>query len=206
MKIVLFGATGQTGRYLVPLLVAAGYSLTVFARSPEKVDTIDGKVKIIQGDARNTEAIRAAVAGQDIVISTFGTRSLQKGDIQEIFMRNLIAAMKSTKVNRLIDLSGRGTGDSYQQSSLRFKFIRATILKNIYDDKNRGDALLVKSDINYTLIRPGRLTNGAPKGGVKASENGKELRDSISRQDVARFILTQIESQEWVKKAPVIGY
>jgi len=206
MKIVVFGATGATGRYLVPLLLKAGHEVTVLARSPDKVDQSGGTVRIIQGDARDAAAVAKAVAGQEVAMSTFGSRSLKADDIQEVFMKNLVAAMHDAGVQRLIDLSAWGTGDSYAHANFFFKIIMATILKANFADKNKGEAQVIDSDILYTFVRPGRLSNGPAKGNVRASLDGKGLRNSISRQDVVSFMVDQIKDESWVRKAPLIGY
>jgi uncharacterized protein YbjT (DUF2867 family) len=206
MKILVCGATGQTGQSLVPLLLAADFDVSVFVRSPQKLGALKDKLTIMQGDARDAESLKRAVAGQDVIMSTFGTRSMKKSDIQETFMRNLVAAMKANNVKRLINLSARGAGDSYEGSGISFKLMQATILKQMYADKNLGEALLLASDIDYTLVRPGRLTNGSAKGNVKASLDGVGLSTSISRQDVARFMVSQLDDKAWIRKAPLIGY
>jgi uncharacterized protein YbjT (DUF2867 family) len=206
MRIIVFGATGATGKCLVPLLLKSGHQVTVFVRSPNKVDRSSGQVQIVQGDVRDVAVLTKALAGQDVAMSTFGSRSLSAGDIQEVFMKNLITAMHNTGVHRLIDLSALGAGDSSSQVNFFFKIVMATILKQMFADKNRGELLLVASDIDYTLVRPSRLTNGRAKGNVRASSSAKGLRRSISRQDVAAFMVSQLNDITWVRKAPIIGY
>jgi uncharacterized protein YbjT (DUF2867 family) len=206
MKIIVFGATGQTGKQLVNILAREGHTLTAFARNHTKVDTFNGKVTAYQGDARDPEAVARAIQGHDTVLTAMGTRSLQKNDLQEVFMRNLIAAMDNANIKRVIELSAWGAGDSYRQSSPAMKLIRKTLLKNLYDDKDLADALLLASDLDYTIVRPGRLTNKPARGDVHASLNGEGLSQSISRQDVAAFMVGQLSDATWVRKSPLIGY
>lgn len=205
-KVILFGATGQTGICLIPQLLKAGHEVTVYVRSPEKLNILSHKVSIIRGDAEDANAMQQALNGQGVVVSAFGTRTLKKNDIQEIFMKNLVGAMESAKVSRLIDLSAWGAGTSSENSSIFAKLIRATILKAMFKDKNRGEEILIRSNLKYTLVRPGRLTNGPARGNVKASLDGKGVSTSISRKDVASFMTDQIEDDGWTRKAPIIGY
>lgn len=206
MKVVVFGATGGTGRYIVQKLIKAGHYVTVFARSPEKVSATAGIVKIVKGDARDASAVAKAIAGQDAVIAAFGPRSLKRDDLQEVFFRNVIGGMQQAKVHRLVNLSALGAGDSGGQTNTIFKLLRHTLLKNIYDDKNRGEALITTSNIIYTNVRPGRLADKPARGNVKASLTTKGLSLLMNREDVADFMVTQLSSKEWERKSPLIGY
>lgn len=206
MKVIVFGATGQTGRLLVEILAQDGHTVTAFARRPDKVDTLDGKIKVYQGDAMDPKAVTKATQDQDAVLATMGTRSLKKNDLQEVFIRNIVTAMRSTNIQRIIELSAWGAGDSYQYSSLAMKLVRSTLLKNLYDDKDRADALLMESNLDYTIVRPGRLLNKRGRRSVHASLDGKGLSQSISRQDVAIFMAEQLKDASWQHKSPIIGY
>lgn len=206
MKIVVFGATGATGKHIVHKLVAEGHTVTAFARTPANVDAPDGAVRIVQGDARDAAKVLAAVTGQDVVMAAFGPRSTKKDDIQTVFMQNVLAAMDQANVQRLIELSAWGAGADLPNGQFMFKIIRHTILKNVFDDKNAAEALIVSSGVDYTLVRPGRLTNGHAKGNVKAVLDGKGVGRAIAREDVAAFMVAQINNKAWSRKSPIIGY
>jgi uncharacterized protein YbjT (DUF2867 family) len=206
MKVLVIGATGATGGEIVKQLVEQGHTVTAFARTPSKVSTYDGKVRVVQGDAHDQASLEKALVGQDAVLSALGPRSLKKDDLQEAFARNLVSSMQMANVSRLVELSAIGAGDSAQQASFPIIVIRKTVLKNMFDDKERGEQLILDSQLNYTLVRPGRLMNGPAKGGVKASLSGKEVSMSMHRADVAQFMIDQLEDNTWVRKAPLIGY
>ncbi|MGH7237446.1 MAG: NAD(P)-dependent oxidoreductase, partial [Candidatus Saccharimonadales bacterium] len=205
--VVVFGSTGQTGQHVVGLLVAEGHAVTAFARNPAKVNTYNkAKVRIIQGDGRNSADVASAVKGQDAVIAAFGPRSLKKDDIQEVFIKNVINAMNQYNLKRFIELSAWGAGDSLKRSKIPFKIVRKTILKNVFDDKDRGEALIANSNLDYTNVRPGRLTNRPAQGNVRTSLSGRDLSASIARADVASFMVGQLEDSSWLRKSPLIGY
>jgi len=206
MNVVVFGATGQTGKHIVRLLVDSGQTVTAFARDPNQVDTLHGVVRVVSGDARDTSAVASALAGQDAVVSAIGPRSLKKDDLQEVFMGNVTTAMEQEGIRRFIGLSARGAGDSIKQSNLLMKTVRNTLLKNIYDDKDRGETRLIDSAIDYTLVRPGRLSNKPATGQVRASSEGKGLRTAMSREDVASYMVSQLNDTSWIRKCPLIGY
>jgi uncharacterized protein YbjT (DUF2867 family) len=84
--------------------------------------------------------------------------------------------------------------------------MRRTLLKNMLDDKDRGEALLFASSLPYVNVRPSRLTNGKARGSVQASLDGSQLKHGISRADVASFLIDQLTSDRWLNQSPLIGY
>jgi putative NADH-flavin reductase len=206
MKILVIGATGLTGKFAVKKLLARGHDVTAFARKPADITDRPERLKVVEGEVRNQESLDRAALGQDAVLVTFGPRSLQKDDLQEVFARNLIVAMKKANVKRLVELSAWGAGSSNSQMKFVFKIIRNTFLKNMFDDKERGEELLTKSDLEWTLARPGRLKDDAARGGIKASLDGSGITAWMNREDVADFMCDEIEKNAWIRKAPLIGY
>jgi putative NADH-flavin reductase len=152
MNVVVFGSTGQTGLQLVEQLVAAGHTVTAFARTPAKVNTFAGKVRVIQGDARDIEGIRTAVKGQDAVFNAVAQRYLKKDDLQTVFAGLLTQAMEEAGVTRLIVLSAWGSGDSATQAIFLFKILRFTMLRNVFKDKADAEEIIEKSTLTYTLV------------------------------------------------------
>lgn len=206
MKILLIGATGQTGQQVLPLLLQAGYTVTVMARNPGAFATKHTTLRVIPGDVRQAEAIEAAVEGQDAVMSCYGSRSLKRDDVHELFFTHLIDAMHKHGVKRLVSLSAWGAGGSAHEVPLLFKLFRNTLLRHVYADKNRAEALVDESDLLYTHVRPGRLLNAPARGGVRAAPTGAGLKGVMTRADLAVFMVAQLTDSTWVRKAPVIGY
>jgi uncharacterized protein YbjT (DUF2867 family) len=206
MKVVVFGSTGQTGKELVKQLVAAGHHVTAFARTPEKVDTIGGRVAVLKGDARDEASILRAVNGQDAVFHAVAQRYIKKDNLQTVFAELLTEAMKDAGVSRLIVLSAWGSGDSYVQAKPFMRLARHTVLRNVFEDKARAEEIITHSGLDYTLVRPGLLLNGPAQGNVKASLTKDHLTVPIRRADVAAFMIAQLDSTTWVGKAPLIGH
>jgi putative NADH-flavin reductase len=206
VKVLVIGATGATGQLAVKQLLARGDDVTALARDPAAIADKHARLTVVKGEARDAASIEKALSGQDAVVVAFGPRGMKKDDLQETLMRNLLAGMSKTGVKRMVNLSGWGAGDSRQHAALFMKIIRATFLKNIYDDKDRGEALLASSDVNYTNVRPGRLLNAPARGGVKANLDGKGLKPEMTRADLAAFMIDQLGSDEWARKSPIIGY
>jgi putative NADH-flavin reductase len=206
MKVLVIGATGATGKPAVQKLLARGDDVTAFARKPADVKETHVRLRTVQGDARDLASLERALEGQDAVIAAFGPRSLDKDDLQETFARNLIAAMKKRGVKRLVNLSAWGSGDSRPHMKFVFKIMRNTLLKNVFDDKERGEELLAASDLDVTNVRPGRLIDEPARGGVRASLDGDGLKPVMTREDLAAFMVDEVHAGAWVRKSPLIGY
>jgi uncharacterized protein YbjT (DUF2867 family) len=206
MKVLVIGATGGTGRHLVRRLLARGHDVRALARETSAVGTKHVHLEVVRGDARDAASIDDAVAGVDAVVCAFGPRSLKKGDIQEVLARNLLAAMHRHGVRRLVNLSAWGAGESAATAGLVFAIARRTILRYVYDDKELGEVLVLGSDLDFVNVRPGRLSDDPPRGGVKATSDGRGVGHVMARADLADFMVTQLESDEWVRRSPIIGY
>lgn len=206
MKVLVIGATGRTGRQVLAKLVAAGHEVTALARNPDDLAGITHHFHAVKGDARDALSIEHAVAGQEAVISAFGSRTLKSGDLHETLMRNLVAAMRKHGVGRLVNLSAAGVGNSLGEMPLFFHIVIALLLRNAFRDKERGEAIMFASGLAYVNVRPGRLTDGRARGGVKASLRAAGLKLEMTREDLAGFMVAQLASDDWVGKSPIIGY
>lgn len=208
-KILVLGATGPTGRHIVSQALARGYDVTILVRSPEKAADMKG-AKIVFGDARDEKALRKAVRGRDAVISALGTPAspFREVTLLSTATRTLIKAMKAEQVSRLIAITGIGAGDSAGHSGFLFeKVIFPLILRNVYADKNRQEAIIMGSDVDWTIVRPSILTNKLGGKTIRALTDLSNFDGgSISRADVATFILNQVNSDAWSHKSPLIAW
>jgi putative NADH-flavin reductase len=206
MKILIIGATGATGQWLLQDSLAQGHQVTAFVRTPGSWQAPAG-VKTVQGDARDQASLEAALEGQDAVLSALGPRSMKLDDLQEAYMRNLVAAMRAKGVKRLVNLSALGAGDSLAESPFFMRHILLPLmLKHVFADKNRGESLLLASDIDFVNVRPGRLLNSPARGGVKAMLRGQGLKPEMTRQDLSKFMVAQLTENTWLRQSPLIGY
>jgi uncharacterized protein YbjT (DUF2867 family) len=206
MKVLVIGATGGTGRHAVRRLLERGDTVVAFARNPSDITERHERLEVVQGEARDAASIERAVQGVDAVLSAFGPRSLKKDDLQETFLRNLASAMKKHDVKRVVNLSAWGAGDSARHAGLLLDIIRSTILRNVYADKDRGEAALLGAGLDYVNVRPGQLVDKPARGGVKASLDGKGIKKRMTRDDLAAFMVEQLRSDAWLRKSPLIGY
>jgi uncharacterized protein YbjT (DUF2867 family) len=206
MHLLIIGASGATGHFLVRDTVARGHTVTAFVRNPAAF-TAPASVRVAQGDVRDAEALASALEGQEAVLSAFGPRSLKNTGIQELQMRHLVAGMEAKGVRRLVNLSGLGVGDSAPLGSwFERKLLRPLLLKDLFVDKTKGEAILFASGLDYVNVRPGRLLNSPARGGVKANLDGRGLAWTMTREDLAAFMVAQVDSDAWLGKTVLLGY
>lgn len=94
MKLIIFGATGQTGQELVKQAIDHGHEVTAFVRSPEKLTLRDERLHVVKGDVLDQEAVTAAIAGQEAVLTALGTESLAYSGFLERSLVRIVTAMK----------------------------------------------------------------------------------------------------------------
>ena len=207
MRILVFGATGPLGRQVVDQALSAGHHVTAFVRAPGRLDPRPG-LQEMTGDVLDAGAVAAAVPGHDAVISALGHsgpspegRDLHPG------ASNIIGAMKAAGVSRLIWISSHGVGDSRGRSGFLFERVFVPLrLRAEFADKECEEALVTASDLDWTIIRPARLTNGPRTGRLRAEPRLRiSIRDSVSRADVAGFVLTELEHGDHLLSAPTVA-
>jgi putative NADH-flavin reductase len=207
MNVVVFGATGPLGRRVVDAALSAGHQVTAFVRTPGRLEP-HPSLREQAGDVLDAQAVAAAVAGHDAVISALGhSQPSPHGQDLHPGAAHIIEAMKGAHVSRLIWISSHGVGDSQGRSGFLFERVFVPLrLRAEFADKERQEALVTASDLDWTIIRPARLTNGSLTRQLRAQPCLRiSIRDSISRADVAEFVLTELEDGGHLFTAPTIA-
>jgi putative NADH-flavin reductase len=207
MNVLVFGATGPLGCRVVEAALSAGHQVTAFVRTPGRLGPRPG-LREVTGDVLDAKAVTAAVPGHDAVISALGhSRPSPAGQDLHSGASHIIDAMKAAGVSRLIWISSHGVGDSRGHSGFLFERIVVPLrLRAEFADKERQEALVTASDLDWTIVRPARLTNGPPTGRLQAQPRLRiSLTDSVSRADVANFALTELEHGNHLLSAPTIA-
>ncbi|MEM6833137.1 MAG: NAD(P)-binding oxidoreductase [Pseudomonadota bacterium] len=192
MNIALFGATGGTGRAIIEQALAAGHSIHALVRDPLKLENADG-VTVTQGDARDAAAVRTVLAGADVAISTLGNFNRKPNTDVSDATKTLVAAMVEVGPKRLVVVSTIGVGDSLKQlKSFVFKhIIIGMVAKNIWKDRERQEAVITASGLDWTIARPGGLKDGPKTGAYHVIGGGdpQPKKIMINRADVADYCL-----------------
>jgi putative NADH-flavin reductase len=206
MNVLVFGASGGTGRELVKQALAQKHSVTAFVRDPTKVHSKHTNLKVVQGDVADYESVKRAVRNQDAALCALGSSSLLKRDPTLIDgVRHIVEAMEHAGVQRFIYLSFLGVRDGRNQLSFLGKhFVAPLLLRNVVADHEAKERLIKQSCLNWTIVRPPRLTNGERIGAYRSGERigANSIIPTISRADVVDFMLKQLTDDTYLHKAP----
>jgi putative NADH-flavin reductase len=194
MKLLVVGASRGIGLEILKQGVSAGHQISAIARSPESISLSSETLKIIKGDILDKHTVDEAVKGQDAVCITIGIKpTRQPVSVFSEGTKVVVEAMKNHSCKVLLCITGLGAGDSRGHGGFFYdRIINPLLLKRIYEDKDRQEKIVRNSGLEWTIVRPGFLTNGPITGKylVLNDMNGVKAK-KISRADVADFILSE---------------
>ena len=193
MKVLVFGATGGTGRETVIQALAAGHTVTAVVRRPEALDISHEKLTVLRGNVLDATAVLQPMAGQDVVISALGVRTNTPTTDCSGGVSNMLRAMQSTGVRRFLCVSANGLEPGPWWQKLFAKLILHRIFREAYADLWRMEAVVKQSDLEWTIVRPPMLTD-APRTGIYMEAINKHVPHGfrISRANVADYMLKHV--------------
>lgn len=209
-RIALFGLTGKTGMEFLKLALEKEWQITALARNPEKLRLKHPRLEVIKGDVLNAKDVRAVVEGCDLVVSLFGHVKGSPDWLQTNGTKNIVSAMKEFGVEKIISLSGGGLPyPEKDQPKLADKLIRG-IMKvaapRMLNDAIAHHKVLANSSLKWIIVRGPRLTNGKKRGTYRVGWVGVNAGTSISRADLADFIVKQVDDEQFLLQMPFVSY
>ncbi len=209
MKLLVLGATGGTGKAIVRAALTAGHEVTALVRNLEKAQDLSG-ARLISGNALDPRAVAEALTGSDAVISALGTPVSPFKDVTLLSSatRILVDQMRRQNVSRLLVITGMGAGDSAGHGGFVFdRVFKPLMLRKVYQDKDRQEAIIRESGLAWTIVRPSVLNDKPANGRVRAMLDLSGFHGgTISRADVAAFVLDEIQTRRWEKTCPLISW
>jgi putative NADH-flavin reductase len=217
MKLTVFAATGGIGRQLLGQALEAGHDVTAVVRDPRSLPAVVRAVRVADLAAADPAALEPAVAGADAVLSGLGPRARSEAGVASRGTRAVVGAMAATGVRRVVVVSaapvatvaspGRphpprhDPGDGLLTRHLVMPLLVAA-LRDVYDDLALMEDVLRDSGLDWTVVRPPRLTDGPPTGAYRTAP-GRNLRRGflVSRADVAHLMLGALERPETIGQA-----
>ncbi|MEY2544994.1 MAG: hypothetical protein QOG48_111 [Verrucomicrobiota bacterium] len=209
--VLVIGASGGTGHELVRQALEQGHHVTAFVRQATKLKIANADLRIVRGDVMDYASVEKAMQGQSVVVSALGhkqlfwpTKTLSRGT------ENIMRAMKSCRVPRLIVESSLGVGNTVGRLGLPATFLFVPLVLPFYFwDRVRQEKLIAgKIDIDWVIVRPSTLTNDPARGKYRHGFNigNYILPRRISRADVAHFMLAQLNDDTYIGRAPGVCY
>ncbi|WP_409346739.1 NAD(P)-dependent oxidoreductase [Paenibacillus sp. MBLB4367] len=196
MKVVVFGATGGTGRQVVAQALEYGHEVTAIVRNPEAIDIRHERLEVIRGDVLDPSSFSKSIAGKDAVLSALGVSHRKPTTVYSEGTGYIMKAMQAEGVRRLVCLSSAGLkipDDTPLMQWFVIHFVIQPLYKHAYEDMARMEEKVRKSGLDWTVVRPPRLTNGAKTGTYRTALN-KHLpkAQGISRADLADYMMKSV--------------
>jgi len=217
MKLTIFGGTGGTGTCLVEQAVAAGHEVTAVVRDAGRLAVADRlaaadrqRLTIVTADVMDPAMITPAVAGADAVLSALGPHGNGPTTISQDSVRSIIQAMQKSGVRRLLTVSGSVVTDEGEGPVMRYlakPLVRRTALRHVCADMRRAEDDVRDSGLDWTIMRPPRLTAVAATGTYRTAVDRNLPRGyTVSRADLAACMLTLLADEAAVRRHVGIAY
>lgn len=217
MRILLFGATGRTGRLVLEYALSKGHEVVALVRDPGKIMVDSRALTLIKGTPERAEDVAKAIAGCEAVVVALNNnrtsdmpwaKPVSPPHLIEHSVKNGVTAMKANGIRRIMIQSATGVGDSFPYAPWMIRFlVRRTNLAQTYADHDGVDAYIrTTADIDWTLVRAVGLSSGDKvKGLVVSNANQPKPAMMISRKHVAQFMIDGLGDKSLFGKAPVIS-
>ncbi|WP_335934547.1 NAD(P)-dependent oxidoreductase [Streptomyces sp. PTD5-9] len=211
MRITVFGATGGVGRELVRQSAAAGHEVTAVVRDPARL-TVRLPGVSVRAVARldDPEPLRELVAGRDAVLSGLGARGRRPDGVTERLTRSVLRAMEAAGTRRLVVVSAAPLGPRPADEPLVDRLVHrvvSAVLGEVYADLRRMEAALAESALDWTSVRPPKLTHGPLTGRYRTVIGGTPPRGrTLSRADTAHAMLSLVDEPDAVRQGVGVAY
>lgn len=209
MNVLIIGCSRGIGLELVKQTLAAGHLVTALVRNPDKFQLLHENLCTVLGDIRDPIQVNEAVKGQDAVCLTIGVPiTFKPVTLFSDGTRIVLEAMKNHGVPRLICVTGIGAGDSKGHGGFLYDVIfKPLLLRTIYEDKDKQEEQVKKSNLEWVIVRPAGLTNGPKTGSYMTFTHLEGITSKrISRRDVAHFIVAELAEKRFSRQAVLLTY
>jgi putative NADH-flavin reductase len=202
MKLLILGATGGTGHSLVKQALARGDHVTALLLKGTEVAVRHPRLDCVAGDARDTDLVVRLARGREAVLSALGAHGLGPTTVCRDATRSVVRAMGKAGVRRLVCVTSAGLTE--RTGIIYGRLVTPLFLRNIYLDKRWQEEEIVRSGLDWTLVRPMRLIDGPRTGACRAIEDGPVPGWWVTREDLAAFMLREVGRVDFVRRSPIL--
>ena len=193
---------------IVKQALANSCKVNALCRNPDAIPFKNTSLRIIKGSLLDKILVHKTIEGSDAVICVFGPMKPYTDIFCAEATENIIIAMQDAGILKLICQTGALIGKTQVQRSLFMRFLMKTYNKKFPKsarDRDMQEELIMESSLDWTIVKPPRLSNGKRKRKYSTGENLKvSAFSSATREDTADFILSLLESDNYLKKLPII--
>jgi putative NADH-flavin reductase len=211
-RLLIFGATGRTGRLAVDYALEKGIAVVALARHPEKLAPRP-HLTLLSGTPEKLDDVRRAITGCTSVLSFLNnarasdspwSKPLSPPRLMSTSITHAVAAMNENAIRRIVVLSAAGVGDSAGSVPWLWRaVVRHSYLKVAYDDHEAQEAVLRSSGLDWTAVRAAGLLGNKLQRTRISYDNQPKPRLFISRKQTATFMVDCLLHPEFFAKAPV---
>jgi putative NADH-flavin reductase len=203
MNITIIGASGGIGLETVKRGLKRKHTITTLSRSEINIEE-KKSLKMILGDATNKADLCNSIQNAEAIIVTLGTaKNMKSTTLFSDFAKLIVEINRENKLNiPFIFVTGFGAGESKNYVSWLIKLFLNYLLKDVYADKTKMEEIITESNLNWTVVRPGRLLDKELTEKYRVENKlykGINI-GGINRADVADFLIKQAENQTELKK------
>ncbi|MEV4316683.1 NAD(P)H-binding protein [Actinocrispum sp. NPDC049592] len=205
MKLIVFGATGRTGALVVSQALSLGHDVTAVVRSPAKLQ--GSAAHVVQADVTDPQALGEVLPGHDAAISALGASGNKSAGIASAATRAILTAGCPRFIAvSAVPVDPTPNGEPFLVRRVVTPLLR-TVLRDVYADLERMEALISASDGDWTIVRPPRLTN-KPLTERYRRTIGHNVPNSsaISRADLAHALIGMINDPATVRQVVGVSY
>lgn len=223
MRIFLLGATGKTGAIFLKMALENGHHVTAYVRSPEKITGVYGnsemgnlnvnpsphsnphqQLRIVVGEILSVEQMSEAMKNHDVVVSCLGGNDNDKTTVIRDMTQAIVASMQKSHVTRILAISSAGIHNEFSPIT---NLILKLFYKHVIQDHRLAAQCIMTSGLSYTLARPLSLTEGSLTKSFRLASRGvPKGGKEISRQDLAHFLLTALEGDDYHNETVGLAY
>ena len=211
LNVTVFGATGGIGHHVVEQLLAAGHTVTAYARNPSKLEVDHPNLRFVEGELDDTAALGRAVQDADAVISALGPTLKRSATGTPVAdgTRNIVKAMEAAGVRRYIGLATPAVADTKDQPTIRGKVLQLMprmAMPNAFQEITGMTDAVTSTDLDWTIARITNPTDKPAKGTVRAGFLGRDKVGWVmTRADIAGFLVDQLDDNTYQRAAPAIS-
>lgn len=208
MNVVVFGATGGTGKNVVEVALKAGHEVTAVARRPEAIAPRE-RLTVRKGDVLDAASAAAAIEGSDAVISAIGPSSNKNpGTLMSVGTRNMIDGCSKAGVRRFVFESGIMCSDGSELDFFSRMAIRlfGKFYAKLLADKHIAESAIMASGLDWIIVRPPTLSHEPATGQYLAAPLARIMpAKPLSHADCAAVLLRAATDPTWIKQIVNVG-
>ncbi|MEJ2871459.1 NAD(P)H-binding protein [Actinomycetospora sp. OC33-EN08] len=210
MHVVVLGARGGSGRAVVVEALGAGHRVTAAVRDPDAFHTLgitSNRLHVARVDVRDEESLVPVIDGQDVVVFAAGPPGRRAHGLYSQGAQATVAAMTRCRVDRLLAITSAGVRYDDHELAPWYRLLVRPLLGEIYADMSLMEQVVRASDLDWTLVRPVLLLDREPVGDYRVLDAATPRRGrTITRADLAQFIVGEIDERRWSRQAPTLAH